>query len=55
VVVGEDSLKATGMITLKKIFEKLVLREFQDDDNQIQYNWTQQGHADRIEEGKEQE
>jgi hypothetical protein len=43
------------MITLKKIFEKLVLREFQDDDNQMQYNWTQGQGGDRIEEGKEQE
>lgn len=37
----QNSTKATGMITLKKIFEKLVLREFLDDDNQMQYNWTQ--------------
>lgn len=28
------------MITLKKIFEKLVLREFLDDDSQVQYKWN---------------
>lgn len=55
VVVGEDSAKATGMITLKKIFEKLVLREFLDDDNQMQYNWTLQAQTEKMEEGKEQE
>ena len=27
------------MITLKKIFEKLVLSEFLDDDNEKQYRW----------------
>ena len=31
------------MITLKKIFEKLVLREFLDDDLQLQYNQTTAG------------
>ncbi len=56
VVVSEDSSKASGMITLKKIFEKLVLREFLDDDNQMQYNWTQQTQADKMmEEGREQD
>jgi metal transporter CNNM len=55
VVIDEQSSnKATGIITLKKIFEKLVLREFQDDDNQMQFNWTQQ-QPDRIEEGREQD
>lgn len=50
-VYDDNNLKATGMITLKKIFEKLVLREFLDDDNQIQYKWTHEHHQ----EGREQE
>lgn len=40
IVYDDNNVKATGMITLKKIFEKLVLREFLDDDNQVQYKWT---------------
>lgn len=57
VVTDEQaSAKATGLITLKKIFEKLVLREFLDDDNQIQYNWSQQAQqVDKMEEGREQD
>ena len=50
-IVYDDNSKATGMITLKKIFEKLVLREFLDDDNQAQYRWNQTDPK----EGKEQE
>lgn len=42
-VYDQNNTKATGMITLKKIFELLVLREFQDDDNQAQYRWQQPG------------
>jgi metal transporter CNNM len=53
IVIDEQTNKATGMITLKKIFEKLVLREFLDDDNQIQYNWALQAQgADNIQEAK---
>lgn len=56
VIDEQSSSKATGMITLKKIFEKLVLREFLDDDNQMQYNWTQMAQdKDKMEEGREQE
>jgi len=51
-VYDENNNKATGMITLKKIFENLVLREFLDDDNQAQYRWNQQ--TEHLE-GKEQE
>ena len=51
-VYDENNTKATGMITLKKIFELLVLREFLDDDNQAQYIWQQPGeHL----EGREQD
>ena len=42
-VYDQNNTKATGMITLKKIFELLVLREFQDDDHQAQYRWQQPG------------
>ncbi|CAM6002229.1 unnamed protein product [Sphagnum balticum] len=41
IAVDESSGKATGMITVKKIFENLVLREFLDDDNQVEYRWDQ--------------
>ncbi len=40
-VYDETNTKATGMVTLKKIFEKLVLKEFLDDDNQVQFKWNQ--------------
>lgn len=40
-VLSEDGQKSSGMITLKKIFEKLVLQEFADEDNHIQYKWNQ--------------
>jgi hypothetical protein len=40
---------------LKKIFEKLVLREFLDDDNQLQFNWAKEAMGpDFIQESKEQ-
>lgn len=39
-VYNQTSTKATGMITLKKIFEQLVLQEFLDDDNQVQFRWN---------------
>ena len=56
VVIDEQTNKATGMITLKKIFEKLVLREFLDDDNQMQYNWTLNSPGiDYFQEANEQE
>jgi CBS domain containing-hemolysin-like protein len=42
-VYDQNNARATGMITLKKIFELLVLREFLDDDNQAQYRWQQPG------------
>ena len=40
------------MITLKKIFEKLVLSEFLDDDNENQYRWEKA--AEQVE-GNEQD
>lgn len=40
-VYDDNNNKATGMITLKKVFEKLVLKEFLDDDNQVQFKWIQ--------------
>ncbi len=52
-VYDESNTRATGMITLKKIFEKLVLSEFLDDDNQAQYRW-QQLRGEHLE-GKEQD
>ena len=53
-VVEEGSGKATGMITLKKIFERLVLKEFEDDDQQLQFNWSM-AEGREMEEGREQE
>ena len=54
IVVEEGTDRATGMITLKKIFEKLVLKEFQDDDHQLQFNWTMAENRE-VEEGREQD
>ena len=51
-VIDEESGKATGMITLKKIFEKLVLKEFQDDDHQLQFNWNLSNAAENLQEAK---
>jgi len=51
IVTDENGSKAIGMITLKKIFEKLVLTEFLDDDNQVQFKWNQ---TDQVE-AREQE
>jgi CBS domain containing-hemolysin-like protein len=42
-VYDQNNTRAAGMITLKKIFELLVLREFLDDDNQAQYRWEKPG------------
>ena len=38
-VVISESGKCQGIITLKQIFEKLVLKEFKDDDIQANIHW----------------
>ena len=48
----EGSGAACGMITLKKIFERLVLKEFEDDDHQLQFNWSM-ADAPELQEGRE--
>lgn len=55
-VIHQETKKCSGIITLKQIFEKLVLKEFKDNDVRLHINLNpNQGVLDQIVEGKEQD
>ena len=45
-VVHHETKKCMGIITLKQIFEKLVLREFNDTDVRVKLNLEKRGVLD---------
>ena len=47
-VVGEEG-KCKGIITLRQIFEKITLKEFQDNDVRTGFNWNRPGGMEVIE------
>lgn len=55
-IVTNENGKCRGIITLKQIFEKIVLKEFKDDDIQGNLEFNAYGaKMEKIEEGKEQD
>ena len=53
IIVNEFN-KCQGIVTLKQIFEKLVLKEFKDDDIQANIQWSRGPRMDPVIEAKEQ-
>jgi hypothetical protein len=50
--VHHETNKCLGIITLKQIFEKLVLKEFNDNDVRVNLNIDKKGVLDQVVEGK---
>ena len=51
-IVVNEADKCLGIVTLKQIFEKLVLKEFKDDDIQANIQWSRGPRMDPVIEAK---
>ncbi len=48
-VFSSQTHKCIGIITLKQIFEKIVLKEFKDHDIRAQFRWNKPKQARNVE------